>query len=58
MRVLTDFLFLILAIVFLVGWLVAWAAYHVAGGLVHILLVVAIISLLLHFLRRGRSKAI
>lgn len=58
MRVLTDFLFLILAIVFLVGWLVAWAAYHVAGGLVHILLVVAIISLLLHFFRRGRSRTV
>ena len=54
MRLLTDFIFIVLAIIFLIGWLIAWAAFHVAGGLVHVLLVIAVISLVIHFLR-GRS---
>ena len=57
MRLLTDFFFLFLFVVFLLIWLVSWAAYHVAGGLVHILLVVAVISLVIHFLR-GRSRTV
>ncbi|HVW85075.1 MAG TPA: lmo0937 family membrane protein [Bryobacteraceae bacterium] len=54
MRVLADFFFLILFFVLLVGWLVAWAAYHVAGGAIHLLLIIAVISLIMHFFR-GRS---
>jgi hypothetical protein len=54
MRVLADFFFLILFFVLLVGWLVAWAAYHVAGGAIHLLLIIAVISLVMHFFR-GRS---
>ncbi len=50
-----DFLFLGLFFVFLIIWLIAWAAFHVAGGLIHILLVVAVISLIMHFVRRSRS---
>ena len=46
-------LFLILFIVFFVAWVLAWLAFHVTGGLVHLLLVVAIISLSVHF-ARGR----
>jgi Family of unknown function (DUF5670) len=57
MRLLTDFLFLVLAFVFLLGWLVAWAAFHVAGGLIHVLLVIAVLSLILHF-ARGRRTAL
>ena len=45
--------FLILFIVFFVAWFLGWTAFHVAGGLIHILLVVAIISLIVHF-ARGR----
>lgn len=56
MRILGDFGLLFLAFVFLVIWLIAWAAFHVAGGLIHILLVIAVIFLILHFVRgRGRS---
>ena len=46
-------LFLILFIVFFLAWILAWLAFHVAGGLIHLLLVVAIISLIVH-LARGR----
>ena len=57
MRILADFAFLILAIIFLVGWLVAWAAFHIAGGFVHLLIVIAVLALILHF-ARGRRTAI
>ena len=35
-------------------WLLGFLAFHVAGGLIHILLVVAVIVLVLHFVR-GRA---
>ena len=54
MRLIRDFIFIVLFFVLLIGWLLAWAAFHVAGGLVHVLLVIAVIFLILHFVR-GRS---
>jgi len=48
------FLFLILFFVLLAGWLVAWAALHVAGGLIHLLLLFAVISLIVHFINGAR----
>ncbi len=56
MRLLSDFFFLFLFFVLVVVWLMAWAAFHVAGGAIHLLLIVAVVSLLIHFLR-GRSVA-
>ena len=50
------FLFLIFFFVLLVVWLVSWAAFHVAGGMIHLLLVVAVICLIVHFVT-GRSAA-
>lgn len=52
---LRDFILLILFFVFVVAWLVLWLAAHIAGGLVHLLLVVAIIFLILHFVRGRRT---
>ena len=45
--------FLILFVILLVAWVLGWFTFHVAGGLIHILLVVAVISLIVHF-ARGR----
>lgn len=42
--------------VLLVMWLLGFFAFHVAGGLIHILLIIAVICLLAH-LFRGRSLA-
>jgi uncharacterized membrane protein (DUF485 family) len=56
MRLLTDFFFLFMFFVLVVVWLTAWAAFHVAGGAIHLLLILAVISLLIHFVR-GRSVA-
>lgn len=48
-------MFLLLFIVLLMVWLVAWAAFHIAGGLIHLLLIVAVISLIVHFVRPRRA---
>jgi len=49
-------MFLALFFVLLVMWLMGFFAFHVAGGLIHLLLIVAVIALVLH-LFRGRSTA-
>jgi hypothetical protein len=46
------FLFLILAFLFFSIWLVSWIAFHIAGGFIHILLVIGVIMLIVHFFRR------
>jgi Family of unknown function (DUF5670) len=43
--------FLILFIVLLAAWVLGSFVFHVAGGLIHLLLVVAVISLIVHFVR-------
>ena len=49
-------MFLALFAVLLVMWLLGLFAFHVAGGLIHLLLITAVISLVVHFFR-GRSVA-
>jgi len=49
-------MFLMLFAILLVMWLLGFFAFHVAGGLIHLLLIIAAISLLVHFLR-GRSAS-
>ena len=49
-------MFMTLFAVLLVMWLLGFFAFHVAGGLIHLLLIIAVISLLMHFFR-GRSAA-
>ena len=43
---------LILFFVLLVMWLLGFAAFHVAGGLIHLILIIAFISLIAHSFRR------
>lgn len=47
-------MFGIIAAVLIVLWLLGLLAFHVSSGLIHILLVIGIVMLLLHFFR-GRS---
>jgi len=47
-------MFLGLAAVLLVLWLLGFLAFHVAGGLIHLLILLAVISLVVHFMR-GRT---
>jgi uncharacterized membrane protein len=44
----------IIAGVLLVLWLLGFTAFHVTSGFIHILLVLAVISILFHFFR-GRA---
>ena len=44
-------MFLALCAILFVMWLLGLTAFHVAGGLIHILLVLAVISLVVHFVR-------
>ncbi len=46
-------LLIIGAILFIV-WILGLTAFHVAGGFIHLLVVLAVISLIMHFVR-GRS---
>jgi hypothetical protein len=39
-------------VVLLVMWLLGFFAFHVAGGLIHIILVIAVIVLVVHLFRR------
>ena len=45
---------LILALVLFVAWILGFAVFHVAGFFIHILVLLAIISIIFHFLR-GRT---
>ena len=56
MRFLADSIFLILFIGLLVLWLILWAALHIAGGAIHLLLIIAVVALIVH-LFRGRRIA-
>jgi hypothetical protein len=46
----------ILAAVLIVLWLLGFFAFHVTTGLIHIVLVVGLILLLLHFLRGSAAS--
>jgi hypothetical protein len=51
MRFLFLFLFFILAAV----WLFAWVAFHVASGMIHILLGLAVVCLIMHLVAGRRA---
>jgi hypothetical protein len=47
----------LIAAVLIVLWLLGFFAFHVSTGVVHVLLIIGIVMLLLHFFR-GRSATI
>ena len=49
------YFFLLLALIFLVIWIVSFAAFHVAGFFIHILLILAVIFFVVHLFRPGRA---
>ncbi|MFL5402723.1 MAG: lmo0937 family membrane protein [Gemmatimonadales bacterium] len=44
-----------LAVILLVAWLLGWGVFHVAGGLIHLLLVVALVVFLINFISGRRA---
>lgn len=49
-------MFLGLFAVLLIMWLLGFTAFHVAGGFIHLLLIIAVVALVMHFVR-GRRVA-
>jgi hypothetical protein len=47
----------LIAAVLIILWLLGFLAFHVSAGFIHILLVVGIVLLILHFARGGASTA-
>ena len=45
----------IIAAVLVVLWLLGFLAFHIGGGLIHILIVIAVIMVILHFVNGRRS---
>jgi hypothetical protein len=45
----------ILFVVLLIAWISGFTMFHVAGGLIHLLLLFAVISLILHFVMGRRA---
>jgi len=50
-------MFLILAIVLLMVWGVSSLAFHAVGAMIHLLLILALVSVIVHFARGGRNGA-
>ena len=47
-------IWMILFVVLLIAWIGGFTVFHVAGALIHLLLILAVVSLVVHFLA-GRS---
>ncbi|HXR97752.1 MAG TPA: DUF5670 family protein [Terriglobales bacterium] len=45
-------MWLALAVIFLIAWLLCFIAFHIAVGAIHILLALFVIFLIVHFARR------
>ena len=48
-------MFFALAVILVLAWLLGFIVFHVAGALIHLLLLVAVVSSLWHFVARRRS---
>jgi hypothetical protein len=45
----------IIAAILVLLWLLGFFAFHIAGGLIHLVLVVAVVLLVLHFITGRRA---
>jgi len=57
MRLIRDFIFLVLFFVLIVAFGLAWLALHATPSTIHVLLVIAVVMLILHFIS-GRRRAV
>jgi hypothetical protein len=49
-------IFVVLFAILLVLWVGGFLVFHVASALIHLLLILAVISLILHFVRRSATS--
>ncbi|MFB3918214.1 MAG: lmo0937 family membrane protein [Terriglobales bacterium] len=50
-------MYILLFLLLLIGWLLGWVAFKVASTAIHILLALAIIALIVHFVRGSRRAS-
>ena len=48
-------IWMILFVILLIAWIGGFTMFHVASGLIHLLLIFAVISLILHFFMGRRA---
>jgi hypothetical protein len=51
-----GFIWLAIAVLLIFAWLGSFVMYHVAGFLIHLLLIFALISLVIHLFTGGRAR--
>jgi Flp pilus assembly protein TadB len=51
-------MFLLIFFILLVLWLLGFTLFHVTSFLIHVLLVIAVIALIMHFVRGGRRTVV
>ena len=44
-----------LAVILFLAWALGFAVFHVGGGLIHLLIILALISVIMHFARGRRA---
>ena len=44
-----------LALILFIAWILGWGVFHVAGALIHLLLVIAIVVFLINFISGRRT---
>ena len=49
-------IYIIAFMVLVIAWVCGWIVFHVTSGLINILLVVALVSLILHFVRGRHAE--
>ena len=45
-----------LGVILLIAWIMGFGVFHVAASAIHILIVLAVISILVHFIRGKRAS--
>ncbi|HEY6185230.1 MAG TPA: lmo0937 family membrane protein [Terriglobales bacterium] len=48
-------IWVILFVILLIAWVGGFTVFHVAGALIHLLLILALVSLVMHFLMGRRT---
>ena len=49
--------YIIAFIVLMIAWVCGWIVFHVTSGFIHILLAMAVVALVLHFVRGRHAEA-
>ena len=51
-------IFTILFVILLIAWVLGISVFHVAGGFIHILLLLAVVALIMHFVRGTNQRSV